>query len=520
MDTGATAARRTAVPLLVVTALCLLLAAWVGSNPPGYGPDEQVHQVKAIGAGTGQWRGQPGQQTQLDFGHYAGEQTRVAWIKATTRAFALPAGLNPYLSGYPCDVLATQKALSCLNVPQTPAPATTAAPSYVGTYEPYLYALPGVVMAHLSEARDSLYAGRVVNALLAAVLLGLACLAAWDRKLGLLSLTGVLLAATPTTLFLGSALGTNGIEIAASLCLLTLALRSARPGGAPSWAWPAAAFAGLLLATARSTGPAWVVAAAALAVVQIGPRRAWRSVADRPRRSLPALAVILLGLAATGAWELLYQAHPAFHLSYAESGFSHLQADAPYWAHQWVGVFGWSNVYLPSWADGVWLAAVAALVLAALAVASWAQRLLVAAVLITSAVLVVALDVLVFQQTQFPVFGRYTLAVVVAVPLVAAEVLVRREARVPLRVRRAAPLGFVLLVAPVHLVGLWASARRAAVGTAGPVNFIGRSEWVPPGGWSPWGLLGLAAAAALVLAGVLALTERSQQRVPAGQLRP
>jgi len=118
------------------------------------------------------------------------------------------------------------------------------------------------------------------------------------------------------------------------------------------------------------------------------------------------------------------------------------------------------------------------------------------------------------------VFGRYTLAVVVAVPLVAAEVLVRREARVPLRVRRAAPLGFVLLVAPVHLVGLWASARRAAVGTAGPVNFIGRSEWVPPGGWSPWGLLGLAAAAALVLAGVLALTERSQQRVPAGQLRP
>lgn len=52
--------RRPVAPLLVLIALGLLLVAWVGSNPPGFGPDEQVHQVKAIGAGTGQWRGDPG----------------------------------------------------------------------------------------------------------------------------------------------------------------------------------------------------------------------------------------------------------------------------------------------------------------------------------------------------------------------------------------------------------------------------------------------------------------------------
>ena len=501
-------ARRAAVPLLVVLAFCLLLAAWVGSNPPGYGPDEQVHQVKAIGAGTGQWRGAPGRQTELNFGTGPGEQTRIAWIKATTRTFALPAGLNPYASGYPCDVLAIQKPLTCLSTPLPPAPAAKAAPSYVGTYEPYLYALPGVVMARLGDARGSLYAGRVVNALLGAVLLALAALAAWDREVGLLSLTGVLLAATPTTLFLSSALGTNGIEIAASLCLLTLALRSARPGGAPAWAWAAAAFAGLLLATSRSTGPAWVVVAAALAVVQVGPRRAWRGVLARPARSLPALAVVLAGLAATAAWELLYQAHPAFHLSYAEGGLHRLGYDAGKWAQQWVGAFGWSNVYLPRWASGLWLAAAIALVLAAVVVATRTERLLIAAVLVTTAALAVALDVLVFQQTQFPVFGRYTMALVVVVPLLAAEVMVRRSAVVPAVVRRAAPLGFVLLLVPIHLAGLWASAHRAAVGAYAPVDFIGRSQWVPPLGWTPWGLLALAAAAALLVAGGLSATDR------------
>lgn len=502
--------RRPVAPLLVSIALGLLLLAWAGSNPPGFAPDEQVHQVKAIGAGTGQWRGDPGQLPVLAFGDGPGKETREAWINAATRAFDLPEGLDPYTAGYPCQLFENDKPVTCLNGDRPRAPAVEGAVAYVGTYVPYLYAISGVVMVQMDEAREALYAGRTVNAVLVAALLSLACLTAWDRNAGLLSVSGVLLAATPTTLFLGSALGTNGLEISASLCLLTIALRSGRPGEAPSWAWPGAAFAGLLLATSRSTGPAWVVVAGAIAVYQVGPRGAWRAVAARPRRALPALAVIAAGLLATAAWEVLYQPHPGVDLAVAREGLRQLPSDVTVWAHQWVGIFGWSSLSMPKWSTSLWLVAVVALVSVALAVASSAQRRLLALVLAGTTVLGIALDVLVFQQTRFPVFGRYLLALVVVVPLAAGEVLTRQSFRIPARVRRAAPLGLAVLVATVHVVALWANARRYAVGTSGPAMFIGRSQWVPPGGWQPWAVLMLAAAASLVAAGVLSVSHRSQ----------
>ena len=33
------------------------MAAWVFSNPPGYGPDEPAHYIKALGAGHGEFFG-------------------------------------------------------------------------------------------------------------------------------------------------------------------------------------------------------------------------------------------------------------------------------------------------------------------------------------------------------------------------------------------------------------------------------------------------------------------------------
>jgi hypothetical protein len=67
------------------------------------------------------------------------------------------------------------------------------------------------------------------------------------------------------------------------------------------------------------------------------------------------------------------------------------------------------------------------------------------------------------------------------------------------------------LVATLHFVALWFNARRYAVGTDGPVFFLGRSHWAPLGGWVPWLLV---AAVGAVLLGWVALGSRPGTRYP------
>lgn len=97
--------------------------------------------------------------------------------------------------------------------------------------------------------------------------------------------------------------------------------------------------------------------------------------------------------------------------------------------------------------------------------------------------------------------GRDLLPLFALVPLLAGEVLLRRGAPLPWAVL----LGRMLLpaVAVIQLAGWWINSRRHAVGTAGPLWFVGHSTWHPPHGWIPSMLLVGAGAAALALAAVI-----------------
>ncbi len=515
---GLVRGRGRVVRVLVVAGFTLLLSAWVGSNAPGFGPDEPANFVKEIGAGTGQWTGSPGRLAHPAFGSQPGAAERIAWINRNSRVYQLPAGLDPGAAGFPCDLFRNWLSARCLHRPRTHPPATHAL-SYVGTYEPYVYALPGAAMARANSALAALYTGRAVSALLVAGLLAVAAAAAWEDRAGPVSQLGVLLAVSPMVLFMGSVLGTNGIEIAAALALYTIALRMGRQAPAPRWTWPAAGVIGALLALSRPTGPAWVVLAPLLGLAFAqrvpGQRTDGRRRHLRRHRIRPRMAWLLLpaaGIAATAAWERAVQPHPHARWEVVVSGLHRLPADAHAWTRQWVGVFGWASIPMPAYAYWLWWGAVTVLVLVAFALASWRARLGLAAVLVAGAALAVALDVLVLRQTRFPVYGRYLLPIAVALPLAAGEIVARRAARLPAAARAALQITVPLMVATVHLIALWSDARRFATGVGGPVWFLPHAQWAPPAGWPLW--LALTAAGTTCLLACAALTATAPRPDP------
>jgi hypothetical protein len=56
------------------------------------------------------------------------------------------------------------------------------------------------------------------------------------------------------------------------------------------------------------------------------------------------------------------------------------------------------------------------------------------------------------------------------------------------------------IVGAVHLLAFYWAARRAAVGTDGPILFFTDAGWTPPLGWIPWLLAATAGSAMLVAA--------------------
>ncbi|WP_254668572.1 DUF2142 domain-containing protein [Frankia sp. CgS1] len=521
-------------PRLLVAGFLLLVAAWVATNPPGFGPDEPAHFVKAVGAGTGQWTGTPGRLAHPSFGNGPGRAERIDWINRNSRVFALPAGLNPGAAGLPCDLFRDWVSVACLDRPR-PRPPATRALSYVGTYEPYLYAVEGAVMIHTHTADGALYAGRATSAAIVVTLLTIIIFASWDSRAGLLSVGGVLLAVSPMALFLGSVLGTNGMEIAGATALFTLALRLGRPGAPPRWIWPALGLVAALVALSRPSGPLWVLLTPMIAAGLAAPRARARAVdavpaveqprpVERPRStegtqptegprrhrlvgwlSVPWIALAVAGVVATAVWERRVQPHPGIRRELAEQGLRQLSSDAPAWARQWVGVFGWASLRMPSFAYWTWGACLLVLLGAAFVVGTWRQRIRLGAVLIGVVAVAVVLDVLVLRQTRFPVYGRYLLPIAVLVPLAAGEILTRRAARIPATLRRAGPAVAVMAVVAVHAVGLWTDWQRSAVGSYGPAWFLGSSQWNPPGGWVPWMALAGAGACCLLAAAAAGL---------------
>ncbi len=149
-----------------------------------------------------------------------------------------------------------------------------------------------------------------------------------------------------------------------------------------------------------------------------------------------------------------------------------------------------------------WYSLVAALVAIALLVGTRRERVVLGTVLAASLLIPVALVAVIMRHTGYGLQGRYVLAFSVLVPLLAGEIVFRGRAVLTELNARGLVIPFAAVAAVVQLDGLYANARRFAVGVAGPQWFPGKAAvvWAPPGGWWPWLVAMVAGAALLALA--------------------
>ncbi|MBN1530595.1 MAG: DUF2142 domain-containing protein [Thermoleophilaceae bacterium] len=493
--------------MLLSCFLALGGVAWLMATPPGSAPDEGAHYVKALATGRGDLYGDPpvptaGERKAL-FGiegddlatlAQAAESSSARWQRRTTRQFDLPRSLAAPTFG--CTFFDEDRTGACVD--ESPPLLRRKLVTYTGTYQPYVYVLPGLAMRGAHSPQAALRLGRLAVLALSAALLIAAVWVLWTPAAPWLSLLGFLAATTPMVLYLASVLNPSGPEVAAAICFAAALIRLSRPGGRPPrWLWAVLAAAGVTLASARALGPAFVVLDAAAVALLGGWRPLWNALRSGGRWAAAAVAATAVAAAANLAWEFVRQPRPepsatslADALRPAFDGLNEVGRQA-------VGVFGSLDAPMPEPAYWVWGVLIVALLAAAAAVGTRRDRVA-AGALAAGAVLATLVMSLVYREIG-PLHGRYALPLLVLVPLWAGEILLRRRQRLQERTWRGVFLGVVAVSAVVHLVGWWTNGRRFAVGAHGDWVFLGDPAWRPPLGWFPW-LAAMVAASALLAA--------------------
>jgi hypothetical protein len=242
---------------------------------------------------------------------------------------------------------------------------------------------------------------------------------------------------------------------------------------------------GAVLALSRSTSPAWVVLALAVALAWIGPREVLRRW-GRERAPWLVGGVLAAAVAVNRLWEALYGAHVPLDFSQLHAG---LVAGVRVWwtaLPELVGKFGYLDVKLPVAVPAIWLGLVAILLAAAAAVCTPRQRVVLGVVVLAALAGPVLFYAIVLRPTGYPLQGRHILPIVAAVPLLGGEMLLRHRTRVDPRLLGRVTVVALVAVAIMQPLAWYVNAKRYAVGGSGPVWFLGSAAWSPPGGWWPW----------------------------------
>jgi Predicted membrane protein (DUF2142) len=509
------------IPVLVSAAMALFAVAWLMATPPGSAPDEPAHYVKAIGVGRGEPYGSAPVVTREELRNLVRRDTDDAALRALRRAFSSSVARwqerTRRLFGVPPELLNVRFGCTfgdgritgaCLG-PSRPASTTTRAESYMGTYQPYLYVPAGLAIRAAATPETALRLGRGATLAVALCLLIAAVWLLWSPEAGALSLLGLVAAVTPMVLFVSATLSPSGPEIASGICFAAALLRLARDDPPPRGLWVALGASGAILGASRSLGPIFVVLLVAAVAVLGGPDGLLRRARGGGAWAIAALVAVGGGVAAGAIWEASLQPHPSLSVDRLVDAIEPSVAYLPEVGKQAIGFFGSLDAEMPATGYALWVLLLGGLATAAFAAGDGRTRAAIVAVVVAATGVTVVLSLPVRQYS--PLQGRYILPLLVLVPLWLGEVVLRRRARLPIRVRTALVTGGFAIAAVVQLLGWWASARRFAVGTGGEWLFFGSAAWSPPFGWWPW-LLVSGAAAASYLGAAAAVPRRVRER--------
>lgn len=494
--------------LLAFAAFFAIAASWSITEPLGAPIDEPSHMLWAAAVSDGQFTPQR-------------HTMEVVWGKPLLiedTEVTVPKELAELATEINCFSHQPGVPASCYE----PLNKSTAEVKYVtpmGSYNPVYYMIVGWPV-HVLSGLYGLYAMRIISALICAALLACAVTAA--LRVGRVACCGVLVAATPTLLFLAGAVNPNGPEAAGGVLAFTALAALAldpRPELVRSRLSLFALGAGVVTIV-RPAGLEWLALLLAIGFVMLGWRASLALV--RSRAALPAWIGLGATLLVSAAWDLTrgglntvpvkyfngYTVHDSIRESVLTTG-GYIQ--------EMLGVTGWNEVPSPFGTLAAWLCLIGLLVLGSVLFAR--RRELIALLLLV--VGIVVLPVVANASQAYGLVnlweGRYLLWWSVGLPIYAAAVLAVRLGRLPETVgRRLPPLVYAIVVLG-SLGAYWEVVRRYGVGLPGngtdaPVELWPKHfHWEPPGGWLPGALLLLVG---FGLIGTLFYIRRAHNGVP------
>jgi Predicted membrane protein (DUF2142) len=471
MDWRAGTARLWCTPRRIfVTAFVLFfvtIATWSFATPFFASPDEPAHVSRAVALVHGQL-----------IGHT---------IKSASNPLTIVRVPGLYVYGgaeTSCFGFKPTVSASCSG-PLRGTKRDISAQTYVGRYPPLYYAIVGLPSL-ASVSAGTLYAMRLMSALIGSMFLALAvmAIAVWSKSRFLL--VAVLAATTPMTFFLASVVNPSGLEITSAVCLwsagLVLVLEHADDPPKELIGVMVAGAVGLMLS--RSLSPLWVVLILGLLAI-LGGKAVVFSIA-KSRAALRSLFVLIpcgifavIWIVAAHALDLL----PVGQRPSPNESHAHLVASifgsTESWLQQMVGVFGWLDTVAPFVTNLAWYGVVGFILL--LALSSGTRRQLLVLFLLVAIVIVVPVGISYNQAQRLGVIwqGRYIMPMAVGIPLLAVAIFERSGALAWLRPRLTTVCCVILTVGQLFAFG--EALRRYTVGTTGPLNFL-NGTWSPPGG--------------------------------------
>lgn len=465
----------------------VLALVWIGSNPPAAAPDEDAHLIKALGV------------ARLDIGvPYTGpvDPTNLGNVRNASigRVVTIPARLAP--QDYPCFRFRVDITADCQPHPDAAAPGEASLLTTIGAYPPFAYPPFGLAAQTAATVPDAFLRARLVVLAEAALLLWLAC---WHliRWLGRHALFGVALFLTPMAVFCMAILNTSGLEIFGALgvaAVVVVALRRPESLAARGTAM-VTLVSGLALVVSRQLGAVTLAALVLVLLATGGWRPLWLQVRAGSRLVIAVIVVLGLATLAVAGWELKFD-HPALLGPWASRASLRAFLDQlPQVLHEGVGWFGWLDVQMPAWSTWAWTAVLGLLVVVALVLGAWRERLVLLGLLGLIALVAYVTYARVFYPIGAGLQGRHLLPMFALVPVLSGVIVTERLRRVML-VRLFT--GAALVLVPLQLFALYLNGKRYAVGLAdGPSWFVPDARWAPPLGWYPW--LALAAVAAALM---------------------
>jgi len=236
--------------------------------------------------------------------------------------------------------------------------------TWVGAYNPLYYYAVGWLSLFL-DGSAGVYGMRIVSGLLAAVFVALGFRTAMSVRRSRWMPLGLAFAAAPMIVYFFGSVNPNGIEIASAVALWAALPRllekfdlrkvagdvSSLPRG---YLWVIVVIASVTLATARATGPLWLIVVVGICFIAIG----WIPVKSlfTTARSYIRLSIVGAGGIFSIVWtlsggSLSSQADesdaPLVGASFVQ-GFVHVLRTTPEFVQQAIGYFGWFDAPLPT----------------------------------------------------------------------------------------------------------------------------------------------------------------------------